>query len=191
MLGGEHLSPERLAAAHRAYWHVADASAAKAYGAMVALYPRRDSALELAVPSGEPLEDLHLTLVHLGDSVSPTASPDTLIQSMSHLADSYTVIDAHISGHGVLGGEGAVVYFLAEHPQLPDLHVDTLNAANTSFNVPRQHQPWLPHVTVGYDIDPRQLDYTGRVFFDRIGVAFRGRTHFLPLLGATIGEYSR
>lgn len=200
MLGGErvdHLSPavrdhlaELLAAAHRAHWHVADASAAKANGAMVALYPRRDYAQQIAIPTGEPVEDLHLTLVHLGDNISSTASPDTLIQSMSQLADSFTVIDTRVTGTAVIG-EGAVVYLVGNNSQLPDLHTDTLNAAHTSFQVPRQFNPWLPHVTVGYDINPRQLNYTGLILFDRIGVAFRGQTHFLPLLGATIGEYSR
>ena len=193
-LGGErvdHLSSavrEHLAQHLASYWHVADASAAKATGAMVALYPRGDYARQIAIPTGEPVEDLHLTLVYLGENVS--GSPDTLIQSMSQLADSFTVIDTRVVGTAVFD-EGAVVYLVGNNSQLPDLHTDTLNACHTSFQVPRQHNPWTPHVTVGYDIDPRQLNYTGTILFDRIGVAVRGRTHYLPLLGATVGAYDR
>ena len=157
---------------------------------MIALYPRTDSALQMAVPTGEPVQDLHMTLVFLGDNVADQHAPDPLLQSLANLADSFTVIDAQVIGRAMFD-EGATVYLIGDNPQLPDLHTDALNAAHTITTVPRQHEPWTPHVTVGYDINPRQLDFRGTVMFDRLGVALGNKTHFFPLLGATVGEYTR
>lgn len=174
-------------------WQVASpapgrVAAANHTGGMIALFPRTDSALAMAVPTGESVGDLHCTLVFLGDDVADQDAPDPLLQSLAHLADSFTVIDAQVTGRAIFE-EGAVVYLIGDNPQLPDLHTDALNAAYTITTVPRQHEPWQPHVTVGYDIDPRQLDFRGTVLFDRLGVALGSRTHYFPLLGATVGEY--
>lgn len=159
-------------------------------GGMVALYPRQDYAHQLAVSGGESPEELHLTLVFLGDDVGGM-SPAPLIQSVSEAVHSYTVIDARVMGRAEFNHDGSsddgpcAVYLVGDNPQLPDLQQEVLNAANNAVNVPAQHVPWVPHVTGGYGLDPRQLTYTGTVIFDRIGVAWAGDTHFVPLLGAS------
>lgn len=170
-------------------YRLAGLDEAKHSGGMVALYPRQDYAAQLAIPNGEPQEELHLTLVFLGEDVGGMA-PGPLIQSVSEAVHSYTVIDARVMGRAEFNHDGSspdgpcAVYLIGDNPQLPDLHQDVLNAANDAVNVPYQHTPWVPHLTAGYGIDPRQLTYTGTVIFDRIGVAWAGDTHFLPLLGA-------
>ena len=97
----------------------------------------------MAVPTGESVGDLHCTLVFLGDDVADQDAPDPLLQSLAHLADSFTVIDAQVTGRAIFE-EGAVVYLIGDNPQLPDLHTDALNAAYTITTVPRQHEPWTP-----------------------------------------------
>ncbi len=180
-----------ICARHRGHLIHGDAELAKHTGGMIALYPRADYAEQLALPNGEPVKDLHMTLVFLGE-VEPFQddAPDPLMQSLANLAASYTVIDVPVKGYTVFD-EGAVVYLLGDNPQLPDLHEDVLNAAHTHYNIPEQYNPWRPHVTVGYDINPHQLDFKGKIIFDRIGLALRERVKFLPLLGANIPEYEQ
>lgn len=177
----------------------ANAEAAKQSGGMVALYPRTDDALQMAVPGGEAPQELHVTLAYMGEDVSGQ-DPGGISRELAQIADTYTVITARCMGHATFNPDGGdpddereqdpcAVYLISDSDQLPDLHTDVLNAVGQQFNLPRQHLPWIPHVTCGYNISIDQLDFTGQVLFDRIGLAFAGRTHFYPLLGATIGEY--
>lgn len=174
-------------------WVLADAEQAKRTGGMVALYPRADDADKLAVPGGEPPEDLHVTLVYLGEDVSDL-DPSDLHEALARVCETVTVITARVLGHAVFnpdgGGDGdkepCAVYLLGDAAQLADLHADVLDAAHQSVRALHpQHVPWVPHITAGYSMDPGQLDYTGPVLFDRVGLDFAGQTQFFPLLGAT------
>ena len=178
---------------------VADAEQAKSTGGMLALYPRVDDAMKMAVPDGEPPEELHVTLVYLGEDISGVnAAP--LAHLAAGLADQYAVITARIMGHGVFnpdGGENGdkepcAVYLVSDSEQLPDLHADALAALDgqVDFPLPVQHKPFVPHITAGYSMSPGELHYTGPVLFDRIGLAVGGTTHYFPLQGATTSPYS-
>lgn len=175
----------------------ADAEDAKENGGMVALFPRTDDAMQLAVPGGEPPQDLHLTLAYLGDDVGGL-SPDGLVRSISQLADSYTVITARVMGHATFNPDGGqdgdqeqcAVYLISDSEQLADLHNSVLDAAQSEVNLPVQHAPWLPHLTAAYSVPADRLAFTGEVLFDRLGVAFAGQTQYFPLMGATVGRYS-
>lgn len=181
---------------------IADAEEAKQTGGMVALYPRQDDAAKLAIPGGEPVEDLHCTLAFLGDDLTGH-DPTALVNAIASLTDTYSVVTARIMGHAVFNPDGGdpddnrsadpcAVYLVSDSDELPELHTDVLNAVNHSvtFQPARQHMPYIPHITAGYGISPAQLSYTGSILFDRIGVAFGPQVHYLPLLGATIAPYT-
>jgi 2'-5' RNA ligase len=177
------------------YFKTADAEEAKQSGGMIALFPRTDFAQMLAVPGGEPEDDLHLTLVFLGDDVS-TLDPANLGAIVGRVADSYTEITARIFGHAVLNPDGAEgrdpcgVYLVGHSPELSQLHDDVREAAEMGAQIPEQHDPWLPHITAGYASQMGEStqvrEYTGEVIFDRLGLAVAGETQFYPFHGASI-----
>jgi hypothetical protein len=180
-------------------YRFADAEQAKSTGGMVALYPREDDAHRLAIPGGEPPEELHLTLAYLGEDVSGL-DPTPIAHLVMQLAAQVTVITARIMGHALFNPDGGgdpddpkepcAVYLVGDTDQLPDLHEALLQGLSHVGSIPAQHKPFIPHVTAGYSLPIAALSYTGPVLFDRLGLAFGGDTHFFPLLGATVEEYS-
>lgn len=181
---------------------VGNAEQAKKTGGMIALYPRADDAYKMAIPGGEPLENLHVTLAFLGDDVTAD-DPQPLAAVTAGLADTYSVITARIMGHALFNPDGGdpdderemdscAVYLVGDTEELPRLKEDVMSRLRTSqAEIPRQHSPYIPHVTAGYSMPIERLSYTGPVLFDRIGLAFAGTTQYFPLIGATISPYSR
>lgn len=181
------------------YWEsqtkYADAEQAKSTGGMIALYPRPDDAHQLVVPGGEPVEDLHLTLVYLGEDITGS-DPTSLVQDVASFLDTATVITARIMGHAIFNPDGGddpedlkepcAVYLVGDSEQLADLHNDISHIAEEDFpDLPAQHKPFVPHITAGYSMDPSELSYTGPILFDRVGINVAGDTKFFPLMGAT------
>jgi hypothetical protein len=174
---------------------VADAEQEKSTGGMIALYPRADDAYKLAVPGGEPPEELHVTLAFLGDDVSGI-DPTDLLNQLPQVLDNVTVITARIMGHALFNPDGGddpedpkepcAVYLVGDSEQLPELHSDIMDLIRGYPSVPEQHVPWIPHVTGGYSLPIDALSYTGPVLFDRVGLAFAGNTKFFPLMGSTL-----
>ena len=169
--------------------HYADAEEAKSIGGMLALWPRSDYAEMLAIDGGEPQDDLHLTLVYLGDDVTGS-DPGTLGDALQQISGSYTAIDATIFGHAIFNPDTedpAGVYLLSDSPELDQLHDEVLEAAQIGYpDLPPQHVPWCPHVTCSWGSPATVGQYTGPVVFDRLGLSFAGQTEFFPLLGVGI-----
>lgn len=173
----------------RVIW--ADAEEAKQNGGMVALFPRSDYAEMLAVPGGEPVEDLHCTLVYLGSDVTGT-SDGGLGSALDEIVGSYSEISARIFAHSVFNpdapGDGiddsCGVYLLGNSPELDQIHDDVLEAAQVAYPIPEQHVPWIPHITTGYNMAPGT--YVGDIVFDRIGLRFAGQDQDYPLLGVGV-----
>jgi len=177
-------------------------------GAMVALVPSEADAARLAVDGGEAPEELHLTLVYLGEAADiNAASRQAIIDSLTSLcAEWHTAAEGELSIVGdafsvnafnpaaedkepciVLGVSGEQV--AAAHEQVTDV-------VKAVFGFPPQHQPYVPHVTLAYTEDMSLIadlaDRTGDVTFDRVRIAFAGAYHDIPLGGpadpATDGE---
>jgi 2'-5' RNA ligase len=174
-------------------WVLSDAEQDKQSGGMIALYLRPDDAHKLAVPGGEPVEDIHLTLAYLGEDVSGL-DPSALYHAVASIVDNVTVITARIMGYGLFNPDGGpdgdkdpcAVYLVSDSEQIPDLHNDIQHAVEENFpDAPPQHKPFIPHVTAGYGLDIAQLSYTGPILFDRVGLDWAGDDHFFPLMGAT------
>jgi hypothetical protein len=185
------------------------ATAAPAHtGGMIALVP--DNPAMLTVPGGDPAEQLHLTLAYLGDDVtdwdfeltdavigiarelaSGSDSPD----GMTSPVDSPRPVTLNVFSHAVFnpngdnGSDPATVYLFdgdadrAAVDMVADGVQSRLRTALGDLRFPKQHWPYVPHVTAGYGVDPGMLTYTGPVTFDRLRLALAGDVHDYPLGG--------
>lgn len=153
---------------------------------MVALVPSMGNAERLTVPDGEHPDDLHCTLVFLGEAQNITddafaAVMDDIVAYVEsdpapvvaegfnvslfnpHREDKETCVVLGLSGSAL----GVLRRTLVERilARLSELGVE----------IPEQHDPWIPHVTLGYTEDHSRVaewsDRTGEITFDRIRVA--------------------
>jgi 2'-5' RNA ligase len=161
-------------------------------GAMIALIPTDADAARLAVEGGEPGEQLHVTLHYLGDGAD--FSPDAREQ-MVDLVRSYLDADGGLppveaDGFAVSvfnpgSGESAIVLGLGG-AGLSAAHNRVLSAmGDYGADLPEQHDPWVPHLTLTYSDDPgvvaTLVDRVGPVVFDRVRLAFAGEHIDIPL----------
>ena len=173
-------------------------------GAMIALIPSDADIARLAVPGGEPPEQLHLTLYYLGEAANYTDV--TTAQLIERVAD-------YVKNAPVVRGDGfALAIFNPAGSTQSDgkqrepcivLEVsgDDVNEAHNAvcgavddfmgYNdlegsdlVPEQHKPWIPHITLTYANNANlteYLDKIGPVTFDKIRLAFAGENYDVPL----------
>jgi len=166
-------------------------------GAMVALVPSAEDAARLAVPGGEPADQLHATLVYLGEAAAiPADVRAGLVERLRGLiedavrpdlavpvvADGFAVSMFNPAGPApcvVLGLSGA---------DLDAVHRLVEAATAEVFAAPEQHRPWIGHVTLEYTGDAARVedlvDRAGPVTFDRLRLAFAGENVDLPLAPA-------
>jgi hypothetical protein len=174
-------------------------------GAMIALIPSEEDAARLAVDGGEPVDELHTTLLYLGDAASyPEEARAQVLAAVENVAavrgpltpDGFAV--SIFNPPGVEQGDGrqrdtCIVLGLSGddlepvHEAVAD-EVRTALADHPDIVVPDQHAPWQPHVTLTYTDDVGQAealtDRVGPVTFDRIRVAFAGENFDFPLTPA-------
>lgn len=165
------------------YLKEADAEQAKSTGGMLALFPRSDYAEQLVIPGGEPVEDLHLTMLYFGEDVTGM-SPDSVFQAVGGIADQFSAITARILGHAQFNASGpdpCAVYLVSDSVDLRDLHYQLEHEVGQVWDLSEQHVPWIPHITAGYSTDPGQLGYEGDIIFDRLGIHWAGESHDFPL----------
>ena len=124
-------------------------------GATIELVPVNPETL--AVPGGDPAGSLHTTLKHLGDDATQWNPFER--RKVENIVGAWAAncggpIDAHISGTGPLGDEGALVRHLDcnhLHPmraQLSEL-IDGITDPDTDDTYPEYN----PHLTVGYGLN--------------------------------------
>lgn len=166
-------------------------------GAMVALLPAEDERQRLAVDGGEAPGQLHVTLHYLGQAdqfddqtrarlvaemreaaaVIPPGHGDGFAVAAfnPHSADTDTAIVLELGGDG-LEDIGGIITAAVEEV-----------ADEAGVDLPEQHTPWRPHVTLAYSDDLARItelaDRAGPVRFDRLRVAFAGENVDIPLTG--------
>lgn len=158
-------------------------------GGMIALVPSAHDAARLAVDGGLPEEDLHTTLVYLGDDAAVLGSTDrlNLIEAAAQVARNFGELRVDGFAIDVFNPDGedpCIVVGLGGEPldQAHDLLLGQITA-----DIPDQKKPWIPHITLIYTSDfslvTSLVDRVGPVTFDRIRVAF-GMEHIdIPLAG--------
>lgn len=169
----------------------ADAEQAKQTGGMLAAYPAPEFAAMLAIPGGEPIEDLHVTLCYYGEDVS--ALGDTS-QMVSALQDEFINIPGPIEAEAWAWAlfnpthpefDPCAVYLIGRTPAFTELHDYAIDVGEVYLGdlFHKQHEPYVPHITGIYN--PRNgvasLGYSGPVVFDRIALEWAGETINFPL----------
>jgi len=160
-------------------------------GAMLALMPSAADAARLAALSSEAEDQLHLTLIYLGEAADWSAgSQEAVIERVGQLAEN-VLRPVRAKAFGVsqwnpASDNPAYVWNVGDDHEegrpdaLRDTQLDVLLAleahADLATLVPAQHSPWAPHVCAAYgDADLAALaGGCGPITFDRLRVAFGG-----------------
>lgn len=167
-------------------------------GGMIALVP--SDWRPLAITDGEPGEELHLTLLYLGDDVSTWAPEqrDAAREIASGMADLQNPLQARLFGHARFNPDGGpdgdrepcLVYLVGDAPGLVELRrfaLDRLRQEIGEAMVPEQHEPFVPHITAAYGRNPEYgLFTTGPVVFDRVRLALGGEVTDYPMGDAQV-----
>lgn len=176
----------------------ASAPAAQHTGAMIALVPSSDDFIEMlqAIGKGaEPIEQLHCTLLFLGEAskIDPDVQ-DAILSYVEALAASQPIVLADVFGFNVWNPDSPETCVVAavSGSDLEDVCMSVCEILDDAdIEYPEQHMPWVPHVTLIYTPNPVDvltddlLSKTGPVTFDRLRVAFAGVNHDYPLGGLT------
>jgi 2'-5' RNA ligase len=157
-------------------------------GGMIALIPSVGDAQQLAVAGGDDPDEMHLTLIYLGDDLSDwdDAQRAQVMAAAQQTAATMSPVQARAFGHAQFNPDGGddgsrdpcAVYLIGDTDQLGPAR-DAL-ASTTDQD---QHTPFVPHVTAGTGVNASDLSYTGPVTFDRMRVAMGDDTTDIPLGG--------
>jgi len=178
--------------------HITAAGDTEHTGVMIALLPSEDDMERLAVPGGEDDEELHLTLVYLGDAAKiPPSTRERIIASVTRVARETPVIDANGFGTAMFntqdGEKDTCVVLLVSGDELANakkrLCQDIDPIMYDAAGMPEQHEPWVPHITLAYT-DDTALTSTltnreGPIRFDHVRIAFGGEVTDYPLYDGT------
>jgi 2'-5' RNA ligase len=180
-------------------------AAAEVYtGAMIALVPSDADVKRLSVPGGEPTEQMHTTLVYLGDAddISPNAKRKLISRLRALATDALKPVEAEGFAVSVFNPPGhtkddgkdrdSCIVLGLSGDQLAQTHTLVCNAVSQlqktlkGLSIPDQHRPWIPHVTLVYTDDVGRVatltDRTGPITFDRLRLAFAGEVVDIPLV---------
>lgn len=163
-------------------------------GGMIALIPTAADAERLAIETGEPVHELHLTLRFLGQAADWSEEQRTSLLAAVQRASTW-IRPVPGFAFGVAqwnphGDEPSWVYNVGdadrEDPWLMDAYYEIgYQFADGDYPIPVQHSPWSPHVCAAYSTDSHRAEMisrTGPVTFDRIRVAFGGEHWDFPLI---------
>lgn len=153
---------------------------------MIALVPTVGNAERLMFDGGKYGEDLHCTVLYLGDiGAYPEDAFSDMVAELSEIADeAYGPVVADgfnvslFNPHNVerdtcvtLGLSGSGLHDICRKIRERVLG----RMASKSVAIPEQHDPWIPHVTLAYSDDHSLVealaDRTGDITFDRIRLA--------------------
>lgn len=164
-------------------------------GAMVALLPTDADLDRLVVDGGEPRDNLHLTLLYLGDA--DAIAPEARLELRDRLTDAAGRLVPIEADPGVFGanvwnpdGDTPSVVYAIGGDGLEEAR-DVLGAATldiAGLDMPEQHTPWVAHICGAYysgDPEPfvtTMAERTGPVTFDRVRLALGGsEVYDIPL----------
>lgn len=157
---------------------------AVANGVMVALYPPREVAEQVAVDGGTEPGHLHVTLAYLGTAGQVEATPRQVADAVRAAAADMPPLRGTVGGIGRFpdAGDGAPVWVPVDVAGLGMLR-ETVVAAleDAGVDVAGDHG-FNPHLTLGYGVDAEPFDPTP-VVFDAVTVAWGSERTTIPLAG--------
>lgn len=164
-------------------------------GAMIALVPTAADAERLALPGGEPADQLHLTLAYLGKADDwDEQQRQALIELVRQQAATHPPVEGTAFGaaHWNPNSEYPAWVLNVGGDSLTPTHAGVWQALLAGdWTLPAQHSPWLAHLCLSYDDDPTLVtameQRLGPVTFDRLRVAFAEKHVDFPLTGGVDG----
>lgn len=164
-------------------------------GAMIALMPTAEDANSLAldIDGTEPASELHTTLLFLGDGADWGDEERAYVKGLvMDIAAETAVISTetfsvNIFNPGTDDFDTAVVLGVRGAPGLVTTQVRVAIALAQAYptELPEQHTPWVPHITLAYSdemsVVKQAMKKLGPVTFDRIRVVFAGEITDFPL----------
>lgn len=165
-------------------------------GAMIALIPSEADAQRLALDGGEPVDQLHLTLLFLGEGADWSADERALLVSrVAEVTRGMGPITARAFGAAQWNPDGDNPCWVWNVGDIREsdgtrLHraYDMASDAVGDRPIPEQYVPWSPHICAQYtdlNLSDELANRTGPVTFDRVRVVFAGDSHDFALSHGT------
>jgi len=138
------------------------ATGANHTGAMVALIIPPDIAAQLAIPGGEPVQDLHITLAYLGDKndepqdfLTPFSKPNRLKQAIAAVASESIPLSGSVAGIGRFNAEDedgglTPVYASVDIPGLAEFRTKLVAEIEREHYFVAKNHGFTPHITLAY-----------------------------------------
>lgn len=147
-------------------------------GAMLALVPSAEDAARLAIPGGEPADELHVTIGYYGQATELSEEQrNRIVQVAKALAQDRTRAVGNafsVSAFNPDSEDACLVYGIGGG----DVDMVHRHAEASLADIYTQHRPYVAHMTAAYTNDlsamPVMADNMGPVTFDRVRVAFGG-----------------
>lgn len=158
-------------------------------GVMLALFPPLATAKKIAIPGGEPAEDLHVTLLFFGAANNLSEGDLYRIQSSAQLAAAkYAPFTAEIGGIGrfyTTDEDGNQAFYgSVDSPTLPDLRYDLASGLKGMY---KDNHGFSPHMTLSYVKDGDANPISGwtptKVNFKEITLMVAGLETNYPFIG--------
>jgi len=122
-------------------------------GVMAGFFLKPSEARALVLPTGELIDDLHMTLAFLGDKAQ-LGDTDKLKQAVSSYAKNAPALQARISGIGrftsVPDGEPTPVYASVDAPGLSEWRQGLVKVLQEAGYPPNAEHGYTPHITLSY-----------------------------------------
>lgn len=178
------------------------AAAGTISGAMIALIPNAEAAGRLTIAGGESVEELHATMLYLGEAADLDETVRAQILDWAKAtAPRWDSVEADAFGVAALNptGEEPCMVALLSGMDLAEFQQTALSEVTEFAALPDQYEPFLGHVTLAYVPDAAGLsaavgaaltegdELTGPVTFDRLRVAFAGEVTDFPF-GAPVDD---
>lgn len=145
---------------------------------MVALAPANPE--QLAVEGGDPAEELHITLFFLGDDVTVMnpAAVEAVQLGAARAAKSVPDV-VSVAGVGMLGDSEPKATVLFLNGAIISNAREALTAEMWDYGseeFPPQFEPFIPHMTLGYGLDPNDFEHLvgQEILLDRVDVHLGG-----------------
>lgn len=156
-------------------------------GLMVAFWLPKETADALALPDGEPPDQLHLTLAFHGNADELGKEKiASILKAVETVAKQHPPLEGVLSGIGRFNasessGSKDVVYLSFDAPALPHFRQELVNALTKADVPPYNNHGFTPHITLAYiDKDaptPIQRTENHAVRFDKIVVTVGDEHH--------------
>lgn len=120
---------------------------------MIAWKPRDYERHRIAVPNGTPADDVHMTMIYLGDTANFSAEDQrTIIGVVTQVAQKYTKIRGHMNrlGRFYNDDDEHPLWISGDFPGLRELREDLVRELKEAgIEWEDTYPDWTPHVTIG------------------------------------------